>query len=232
MNEIGTTVSEFNISDYIWYIVGGIALFFIIVGFIADKSGLAKKTFSKDSGNDMKKDSKTGNVTPIVVPVENSDMISSVNDEILLVEDGEIQEPVMATDFVEEVSPSQIEEVVMENNDIVEEQPVIMEESVEETTEEAVDDFTSTEEPIYLNDAQEESTSPSQIEEETDSVWNIDSEEIIVEDDTLSVAADNAEEDWGMEPVSDSEDSSSLEDVELPALEDINTDTDEDVWKF
>lgn len=33
---------------YIWYIVGGVSLFFVVLGFVADKSGLAKKTFSKE----------------------------------------------------------------------------------------------------------------------------------------------------------------------------------------
>ena len=48
MNEI-IIATESNMGDYIWYIVGAVSLFFVLVGFIADKTGLIKKTFSKEN---------------------------------------------------------------------------------------------------------------------------------------------------------------------------------------
>ena len=224
-----------EINDYIWYIVGGIALLFIIIGFIADKSGLAKKTFSKDSGSNEKKNTGVSNVAPIAVPVENfNSMVPNTNEDNFVVENNEVLEPVVMSD--EEISPVQVEEVNVINGDVVEEQPIVMEQNVEEPVQVMSDEFASTEEPLYLNEEQEQAQEQeillNEDEGETDSVWDIDSEEVIVEDADSSVAAENAEEDWGMEPVTSSDDSSDLEDVELPALDDINASIDDDVWKF
>lgn len=66
-------MTEFNLNDYIWYIVIGVMLFFILVGFIADKTGLAKKTFAKiDSTPNKKKDNKKSdnNQQEEVQPIE------------------------------------------------------------------------------------------------------------------------------------------------------------------
>ena len=226
---------EFNINDYIWYIVGGVALFFILIGFIADKSGLAKKTFSKDSTNKKK-----------AMPEQNSDVsvsTQSVPESFVIPNDSDI--PVAGLENNEQ-SDFLIDSVPVEDNAVLDESVLNQEEvSNEEVSLEPVDSFSS-EEPIYLNNDDEVSEdspsfnledSYSQINESgsennDDSVWDLDSNEVVLDDENSPVAVENAEDDWGIDSSNDSDVSLSLEDVELPNLEDINSNTEEDVWKF
>lgn len=229
---------EFNINDYIWYIVGGIALFFILVGFIADKSGLAKKTFSKDSTSKKK-------IMPEQPEQKNDVSMFNGNTSESFIDTFSSEMPVVVPEINDESNIS-INDVPTEDNNAIEES-ALTEKTIpnDEAVSEPVDTF-SAEEPIYLNDDEEEAKDNSlfnlensyqQINEpvmqdEEDSVWNMDPDEVVINDEDSSVAAENAEDDWGIESTDVSDDLVGLEDVELPNLEDINSDTEEDVWKF
>lgn len=221
----GPNMYEFNINDYIWYIIGGIALLFVVIGFVADKSGLAKKTFSKDYSSSKKTVQKKESSSSIVVedaPVETSDS----------------QESVVIDDV--DTENSSFSDVSTTNEDVdLDDQ--LSNESVEEPSREPF----SVQEPIYLNgddDSSEQNISfdlnnsalqgdEGDMSNEEDSVWNMDSDEVDIDDENLSVATDDAEEEWGMN-LTDSDSVESGEDVEFPNLEDISSNTDEDVWKF
>lgn len=238
MNEVGASVSEFNINDYIWYIVGGVALFFVIVGFIADKSGLAKKTFSKEANNANKNTSNQQPVVPVVVPEVPVTTPVAPSSETMAVN------PVSeSSDFVAGTTPDTITEPVENNNEMVEAtQPVASEDSgysdveqnvsenlVVQTEEDNVQNESANEESVWDVNSSDVTEADQEFlldtEEESSSLNN----EQMVEDNNLEVsqiATENAEDDWGMQTASDSVD------VELPNLEDISSETEEDVWKF
>lgn len=209
MNEVIVSESVFNIADYIWYIVGGVCLLFVIIGFVADKSGLAKKTFSKD--NTSKANKKSLDNSPLTE--SNNDLVSDVN---------EVNNDI-AVEVNEESSAN-----VSEGLDNIEDNSLL-----------------NTNEPIYLNDVQNEETLPSFNSADSSSLSNEDELEQNQEQDLQSVqvdnipdstsdssvAAENAEEEWGIDLVQDlNESDSNIDEMQLPDLNDVKP--DEDVWKF
>lgn len=226
---------EFNINDYIWYIVGGVALFFVLVGFIADKSGLAKKTFSKDSVNKKKVISEPKSDVAVAEQNVSESFVSPINSENSVVD---IEN--------NEQNNFSIESTLVQDADESDETIVDQKENLsEETSSDSIDSF-ATEEPIYLNDDEEVSEDSSLVnlensysqnedsilQNDEDSVWDLDSNDVVLNDSDSSVAVENAEDDWGIEPSNGSDTAISLEDVDFPSLDDINSDTEEDVWKF
>lgn len=288
-NEFGTDMGVFNIGDYIWYIVGGIALFFVIVGFIADKSGLAKKTFSKDVKKSDKKVKEPIVKEPVVeemtepineeltddlalqnnasefddnmsfveMPIDAgtvSDDISSVNNEVLenddIVGDNEplyiSEEPEVSTDGFVAIDPAvdnsemildNLESVELPNDNIVDENndfdnvwnddtSINDEDSNEDVTFESND---SNLDNIEISPFTEDTV---QINEDISADINENSEAINEDTLTADIAADNAEEEWGIETTSQVTEEDNLMDVELPNLDDIEINPEEDVWKF
>lgn len=209
MNEVIVSENVFNIADYIWYIVGGVCLLFVIIGFVADKSGLAKKTFSKD--NTSKANKKSLDNSPLTE--SNNDLVSDVNE--------------VNTDIAVEVNEESSANV-SEGLDNIENNSLL-----------------NTNEPIYLNDVQNEETLPSFNSADSSSLSNEDELEQNQEQDLQSiqvdnipdstsdssVAAENAEEEWGIDLVQDLDESdSNIDEMQLPDLNDVKP--DEDVWKF
>lgn len=238
--------------SYVWYIVGGIILFFIIVGFVADKSGLAKKTFSKNNTIPKKKEQ----VQTEEVITNNMSTLESANEESFIQD--EVQ--VSVDDNYGNSVYENVDVIESDNNDflIQEEVQSVTEDNYENEMTENVDsleivDYASGEasdlenevseddqvyeEKIYLNDeveADEEShdildKTYLEIDESVDETEKKINSELEQEN---SVASEDAEVEWGISEDDMSESSEGLEDVELPDLSDLNIGEDEDVWKF
>lgn len=245
-------------SEYIWYIVGGISLFFIIIGFVADKSGLAKKTFSKNS--DTKKvqanneqvnlDKINSLIDEVNIDLEKDEdnYQASVDDDSLNSNDNIIPESnddegnYVIDDFL---NTNSNEENILEDNSQIEE---LNESNLEIEEASLVNDnnlMESDSEPnnLYLNDGETndsyddldkaylevEEPIYSEQAEESESVWDQEEAANVTEIQDDSVS----QEDWKIESEEKIEESNqNLENIELPSLDDLNIGDDEDVWKF
>jgi len=249
MNELGTSVDVYNMNNYIWYIVGGVALFFVIVGFIADKSGLAKKTFSKDTKKVTDK------------PVGPEQTVSVENNVV----DPFAVNPVEMNPTVAEMPQTVIEDNLnYENNNVTmsEENGIVGETEPLYISEEP--EIVAFEEPLNVEEVQpvvELTETPvvienSNIENDADVIWNNDEkiEEVVTDsfenseisedvssentekftmDTTVSdIAAADAETEWGVDSISENTEANNSIEVELPNLEDIEINAEDDVWKF
>lgn len=235
--------------SYIWYIVGGIVLFFIIVGFVADKSGLAKKTFRKNNTTPVKKEKEQNEevITNDISTLENTNEEAFVQDEV----------QVSVDDNNDNNVHENVDVVENDNNDFLNQEEVqpVMEDNYEneaveytdslgnieyvnnELENEVSEDNQVYEEKIYLNDeveADEEShdilgKAYLEIDESVDETEKKINSELEQEN---SVASEDAEIEWGISEDDMVETKEGLEDVELPDLSDLNIGEDEDVWKF
>lgn len=245
-------------SEYIWYIVGGISLFFIIIGFVADKSGLAKKTFSKNSETkkspsnneqlNLNKIELTNDGMNVELQKDNGINISetSMIQDSLNYDDINIVEPVINEDT------QVIDEFLGVNNDDVTsfednkqiEQVIDIDEvnlSADESplVNEIEEEVTSN--SLYLNNGETDASyddldkayleveEPVEVQNEnSESVWEQENDINLVENQDYNVS----QEDWKIEPEEKIEESNQdLENIELPSLDDLNI-GDEDVWKF
>lgn len=218
----------FYIEDYIWLIVGGVFVLFVIIGFIADKTGLARKTFGKmPSSASNKKEVESipvieqpvqKEVTYIENPIEEVPLMEPIQNEEQPTNDTSGDNLYLNADDIygnsDSIEPSisgESDNLYLNNEDVndlsVQEQPV-------ETSfsEEAIDNTGSdlnldTDEDLYqpIGDVSfEEPKDEIKTDDSIDDVWQID---------------DTPKEDNETE-------------IDLPALDELNAETDEDVWKF
>lgn len=214
--------------NLVWYILGGIALFFVLIGFIADKSGLAKKTFSKGTTT-KKKDSS-----------------EEIHEESVLEEPA--VNPVLPTEepIVEPQGVSKEVSTVSENDFLNDYLPDDSE-SLPQSGDQNLDSTVPEQNNLYLNDGEQtEHQSLENLEKaylevedtadevtskvEDSSVWEVDASSNLEQEDTFNVAAEDAEDEWGMNVDDEEDDSDNFDDVQLPDLDGLNT--EEDVWKF
>ena len=238
--------------SYVWYIVGGIILFFIIVGFVADKSGLAKKTFSKNNIAPKKKEQIQNEEVIVnnVSTLENANEESFIQDEVQAsVDDNYDSSMYENMDDVESndndfLIQEKVQPVIVDNyeNEVVENTSSL--ESVDYVSDESSDleneiseDNQVYEEKIYLNDEVEANEESHDILDKTyleidESVDETEKKINLELEQENSIASDDAEIEWGISENDMSESSEGLEGVELPDLSDLNIGEDEDVWKF
>ena len=249
MNEVIVT-AESNIGDYIWYIVGGVSFFFVLVGFIADKTGLIKKTFSKEINKIDRKpvEESSENLIEENTVVNNNDN-DNVTEEINIVDDV-VESPVTGDFSTSVMLPIEEQPVIINNQedeflmdiDSLNEQAnenLVSEEKEEVTFDESIgnnEDFMidndsnisddilidSTEENSILN---EENDEQSSLEEQND-VWNMEESEFAVEQEGESEVGEQQENDEsGVELQEENEQ------INLPSIEEVE-EGEEDVWKF
>ena len=201
---------DFAFNDYIWYIIGGVALLFILIGFIADKTGLAKKAFSKENQPVVgKKDSDQKEIPTVAVS-------SNINYEN--------QNPIADSNH----SPKADSLLSNLENSHEEEHKTSEEESVSDVSNQAT---------IYLNDTDvpddksvnELEKAYLEAEKSTEEAGVDDTLKENTSDEDSSIATEDAESDWGISST-DIDNSKSSDEMQLPNLEDLNA--DEDVWKF
>lgn len=234
-----------NIGDYIWYIIGGIVLFFVLVGFIADKSGLIKKTFGKDSKSNNKVVPPV-NTAPannqISEPVIELDQEAAINmDRILTEGDNDVSidtPPVALNDIMnveQDVSSDSAENI--ENDDSI----INSDDFMLDGTDNVVADEMS--DGDFMLDSENEENNQedeSQIdnlaednsqEEQTEDIIEDNSQEDQEEETTeeSNQEEQNIEEDvWGFDDENKLEETA--DEVSAPDLEEVNS--EEDVWKF
>lgn len=231
-------MSEFYISDYIWYIVGGVALFFVIVGFVADKSGLAKKTFSKDSKktNDDAIQSQAN-----VIVQDNTEEEPIVGESEMMENDQEVsieasdyennQVDTLEEDMVIENSPLYIaDEQQSDSNDFLSVGPEFEDTETDSSGEietSLTDDMVTPEDSsnVWASD-DDENISTSIDFDNADASFTLDND-----GDDTNISQDDAEVEWGMDSVDENDVVSSI-DNELPNLDEIMENTEDDVWKF
>lgn len=249
MSELGTSVDAFNMNNYIWYIVGGIALFFVIVGFVADKSGLAKKTFSKDSKKEPAKPAEPKQTVPVennVVdsfaenPVEMNpigsempqmvaeDNLNYENNNVVFNEENEIMgetEPLYISEepggvsFDEQLNVTEVQPAVQ-----LTETPVMTEGSNVENNADVIWNNGETDQDVVID-----SFENSEVAENVSSQNN---EEFIMDATVSDIAAEDAENEWGVHSFSENDEANNSIEAELPNLEDIEINPEDDVWKF
>jgi len=206
-----------NIGDYIWLIIGGVALFFVIVGFIAEKSGLIKKTFGKEIKINNPMDSSIP-IVPVVNPVPATD--------------NQVIEPV--------VEPISEVPVVMDNNLPTEEvnnvvtdaPPVALDEianveqnvTLDESSDVIFDDSIGNNDDFMLDGADKI------VEEEiNDNNLVVNDEQPSTEEEVPEVVQNNDGDVWGITTEEKTEETPV--EVNAPDLDEV-ANTEEDVWKF
>lgn len=247
-------MGEFYIEDYIWLIAIGVFVLFVIIGFVADKTGLARKTFGKTPADTKKSDtSKRKEVVQEVPAFETDEMVLPVIDSIegdMEIGTNEIQVDEPATDFLESetdnlyLSNEDVSNV--EDNETESENLYLNEEVLQDSTnnlylsEEVSQDSSN---DLYLNEEVAQDDVLNDIETSFENNSLEDENAIVAEEDLYQplgdVTFDNSvdtsentdEEDvWQLE---DKEEKAEMEDdLVLPNLDDLNAETDEDVWKF
>lgn len=248
VNEFGVDINTFNIGDYIWYIVGGVSLFFVIVGFIADKSGLAKKTFSKGTKKVEKTDEKIKEpiIEEVLEGIESNDASTDeipvienvsydVNTDVLLDDDNVSDNTSLYISENPDVSDSvnynsETDENLIELFDEQNELNLEKNDNVENVWDDNMASVMSEENKVV-----EQMSDVSDMNDIVIEPLEITENNMIGSDTEVShsnIASENAEEEWGVEPALQSNDDDSLIDVALPSLDDIETNKDEDVWKF
>lgn len=202
-------MEQFYIEDYIGVIVICIFVFFVIVGYVADKTGLARKTFGKTpSDNNKKLNSLGSNEVGQAVPAFGTDnSVSSVMDsadvELPVGEiSNEILEPSAGNLYL---SDNDIYSTSSEDTSNGANKLYLNNESIENNMDEK-----NSEEDLYqpLGDITfdtNETEKDHQKEVQNEDVWQLnDNEQIEANDDNLV----------------------------LPNLGELNAEKDEDVWKF
>lgn len=220
-------IEEFYIEDYIWLIVVGVFVFLVIVGFVADKTGLARKTFGKmpNSVPKKKKSESVESLAPVEEPVIEKDS-TDTSDVKLPVMDSMPETPEITQDM-----PS--DNLYLNEDDIYGNPDEIQSSSQNE------------EDNLYLNDESSQNPAEDQSlenslgldENTTDNDSGLNNEEDLYQPigDVSFKDIKEDEEDASIEDVWQLDDSANDEDennLELPSLDEINSDTDEDVWKF
>ena len=250
-----------NDANMIGYIIGGIVLFFIAVGFIADKTGLIKKTFGKEVDSAKKKEEKiVAPVVPVVAPIlepSEDNTIEQENEQIDDIDfgnisiDNDIQTDVELSDSL--VSLDSIGDIDTENNQISDvdfSSDNANDFMVNEEQENVVDlnnDAADNVDDFMLNDSLEnealfadlnDSTSDFMLNDEENTSSDLSEEEIIdneIETNKEIVEDNEYAEENTEEAIENSNDSividSDLDEIVLPDLEEIE-DNEEDVWKF
>lgn len=220
-------MGEFYIEDYIWLIVIGVFAFFVIIGYVADKTGLARKTFGKSTSEHNKKANTNKEEVVQTVPAFATDeMVLSVANPV-----NEVEIP------VEEVS-----------NEILEPQSDNLYLSDEDVYSSPSEEDASTESSeLYLNNEESQEdflnyNMDASLEDSNLSEVNIENSEEDLYQPLGNMTFDNVESEvHNNEPVGEDdvwqlEDKDEQEDIEddlvLPSLDDLNAETDEDVWKF
>ena len=235
-----------NDANMIGYIIGGVVLFFIAVGFVADKTGLIKKTFSKDVSNTKKKEEKVvvpviPTVEPILEPIENNTMEQETEQtDVVDFEDininNDIPENVELSDSL--VSLENFGDVDAENNEVSD---ITDMEFSEENTDEFMLNDNLNEEVLFdetSDNTDEFMLNENEFEQSDLAEENVDEFEqsdLTEEDEDGFVQIDLSEENQNEAFENDDNDSividSDLDEIVLPELEEIE-DNEEDVWKF
>lgn len=234
-------MGEVNMNDYIWYIIIGVIILFIIIGFVADKTGLAKKTFSK-SIIEKKGNNKEKSETPIV------DNYSSVEPPIT--------EPVVGNDIE---SPSDLsgsmplmnDTINSDNSELKISEPIVEDNTIEEqTTPSGNNDIASTSNEWAIDETNSNNDAADNIylAEEKDFETNsnsVDLEKAYLESENAEVPEASADvnnnhpEEVVVDapvteqmPVENTASDDEGDNMNLPELDNLNFKEDEDVWKF
>lgn len=226
-----------NDVNMIGYIIGVVVLFFIAVGFIADKTGLIKKTFGKEFNSSKKKEEKVvAPVIPVVEPTlepieddtmeqeidQNNDIdFGNININNDITEDVELSDSLVSLENIgdmdaenNEVSDATDMEFSNENtdefmlNDNLDEK-MLFDESSDNTNE-----FMLNDDEFVQSDLFEENYEEVDAQDETNDYEENFEDEVSKNNSNDSIVID-----------------SDLEEIELPELEEIE-DNEEDVWKF
>lgn len=246
--------------NYIWLIIVAVFVFFVIIGFIADKTGLARKTFEKTPSkvpSISKKNSSTiqnvessdlpiSETEQVLLPVEDAgfdDIQSNVGnnfddaqmDNLYLNEEDIVNNNEIATDINEEnISDENLNNNV-DNDELVvsdEEETVEQEEDVPDSDE---IDNSGLESDIIISDIENSDTDSSNVlpEETVDEDLYQPLDDISFDstiDEDNTDISDNTEDD--VWKLDDVAKVENDDDLVLPDLEDLNDDLEEDVWKF
>ncbi len=215
-----TIVTEASgMGDYIWLIIGGIALFFVIVGFIAEKSGLIKKTFGKE----IKINNPVNPSIPVVpvvapIPVMDNQVVEPVVEPISEVVMSDNSVPVVGVDNVAiDTPPVALDEMISVEQNMSSEQneDVIFDDSIGNN-----DDF-------MLDGA--DKVVEEEINDSNLILNSVPEEQVVTTEEAPEVAQNNNDDVWGIDTEEKTEEVSA--EVSAPDLDEVNN-TEEDVWKF
>lgn len=158
---------DFIVDNYFWFIIGGIVILMIIIGFIAEKTDFGRKPFSTKKTDNKENNNPDEGLTenteePVVIPEAEDSNEFMMNNGL---DAGELP-----SDLVEESNSNTFEQIEEENNEKNEESV----ESIEDTIEEPMTDLDV---PEITNDDKEVVSESSDLVEEViaddseDDVW-------------------------------------------------------------
>lgn len=242
----------FYIEDYIWLIVLGVFLLFVIIGFIADKTGLARKTFGKVPSSDRKKEKKSkkevkekqDDVVENQSSTENAEsdslgmpMIDTLTSNEALNEalsDNSINQDLYLSD------DSNLTENSFDDNSVIDADSV--DNSGNSSTSDELNIHLGEENgEIYLNQDDSTDDVPDNLNPELtvsndDDLYqpmgniSFDKDKNSAEVEISETEEEPSQDDdvWKLDDKKETEE----ENLPLPDLEDVSTNADEDVWKF
>lgn len=238
----------FYIEDYIWLIVLGVFLLFVIIGFVADKTGLARKTFGKVPSSDRKKEKKSKKEVK-----EKQDDVVENQSSIENVESDSLGMPMIDTlTSNEELSDNSINQdlYLSDDSNLTEnsfgDNSVIDADSVDNSDNSSTSDELNMNlgegnGEIYLNQDDSTDDVPDNLNPELtvsndedlyQPMGNIsfDKDKNSAEAETSETEEEPSQDDdvWKLDDKKETEE----ENLPLPDLEDVSTNADEDVWKF
>lgn len=238
----------FYIEDYIWLIVLGVFLLFVIIGFVADKTGLARKTFGKVPSSDRKKEKKSKKEVKEKQDdvVENQSSIENVESDSLgmpmidtltsneALSDNSINQDLYLSD------DSNLTENSFGDNSVIDADSVDNSDN-SSTSDELNMNLGEGNGEIYLNQDDSTDDVPDNLNPELtvsndedlyQPMGNIsfDKDKNSAEAETSETEEEPSQDDdvWKLDDKKETEE----ENLPLPDLEDVSTNADEDVWKF
>lgn len=110
---------DFIVDNYLWFIVGGIVVLMIIIGFIAEKTDFGRKPFSQNKKEKSEKN-KMIEESNEETPIESDESEEIVTDSMfeLPIEDAQTEDAMISeTDQIDTDLEKPIEEVLPENTD-------------------------------------------------------------------------------------------------------------------
>lgn len=238
----------FYIEDYIWLIVLGVFLLFVIIGFVADKTGLARKTFGKVPSSDRKKDKKTKKE----IKEKQDDMVENQS-SIENADSDNLDMPIFDTVTSNEALPdnsinqdlylsddSNLAENSFDDNSVIDTESVDNSDN-SSTSDELNMNLGEENGEIYLN--QDDSTedvpdnlNPELTVSDEEDLYqpmgnvSFDKDNTSAETEGLETKEESSQDDdvWKLDDKRETEE----ENLPLPDLEDVSANADEDVWKF
>lgn len=238
----------FYIEDYIWLIVLGVFLLFVIIGFVADKTGLARKTFGKVPSSDRKKDKKTKKE----IKEKQDDMVENQS-SIENADSDNLGMPIFDTVTSNEALPdnsinqdlylsddSNLTENSFDDNSAIDTDSVDNSDN-SSTSDELNMNLGEENGEIYLN--QDDSTedvpdnlNPELTVSDEEDLYqpmgnvSFDKDNTSTETEELETKEESSQDDdvWKLDDKRETKE----ENLPLPDLEDVSANADEDVWKF